>query len=111
MLRNKTAVQFHTRLCISCHKVPGIKDWIAANLTKGLNIFGTAKKAGMWEPFYVGTNAEPYFDERLTWEGRCNKLTQVKVSLFKSKLIFVFKFLVNLWQFSSFELINSFSIK
>ncbi|RXG70378.1 hypothetical protein Avbf_08007 [Armadillidium vulgare] len=29
-----------------------------------------------WEPFYIGTNDEPIFDERLSSEGRANKMTQ-----------------------------------
>ncbi|RXG57406.1 hypothetical protein Avbf_14850 [Armadillidium vulgare] len=33
-----------------------------------------------WEPFYIGTNDEPIFDERLSSEGRANKMTQEKLS-------------------------------
>lgn len=29
-----------------------------------------------WEPFYIGTQGLPYYDERLTWEGKSNKMTQ-----------------------------------
>lgn len=30
-----------------------------------------------WEPIYIGTNEEPLYDERLSWEGRADKMTQV----------------------------------
>ena len=30
-----------------------------------------------WEPIYIGTNDEPFYDERLSWEGRSDKMTQV----------------------------------
>lgn len=30
-----------------------------------------------WEPFFIGTNNDPGYDERLTWEGKFNKMTQV----------------------------------
>ena len=29
-----------------------------------------------WEPIYIGTNEEPWYDERLTWEGRADKMDQ-----------------------------------
>ena len=38
-----------------------------------------------WEPFFIGTDAEPGYDERLTWEGRGDKMTQVKIE-YKDKV-------------------------
>lgn len=29
-----------------------------------------------WEPFYIGTNDDPYFDERVPYEGGYNKMVQ-----------------------------------
>lgn len=29
-----------------------------------------------WEPLYIGTNDEPLYDERLSWEGKSDKMTQ-----------------------------------
>ena len=29
-----------------------------------------------WEPIYIGTNEEPWYEERLSWEGRKDKMTQ-----------------------------------
>ena len=30
-----------------------------------------------WEPIYIGTHEDPLYDERLSWEGRSDKMTQV----------------------------------
>ena len=30
-----------------------------------------------WEPIFIGTNSDPLYDERLSWEGRSDKMTQV----------------------------------
>jgi len=29
-----------------------------------------------WEPIFIGTKDDPYYDERLSWEGRSDKMTQ-----------------------------------
>merc|ERR1712179_131646 len=29
-----------------------------------------------WEPIYIGTHQDPLYDERLSWEGRSDKMTQ-----------------------------------
>ena len=42
----------------------------------GLSIFFIAKRSSLWEPIYIGTNNEPPYDERLTWDGRGDKMTQ-----------------------------------
>jgi len=45
-----------------------------------LNVFHVAKRTppySHWEPIYIGTNDEPLYDERLSWEGRSDKMTQV----------------------------------
>ena len=46
-----------------------------------MNIFKTVKRKTpflLWEPIYIGTNGDPFYDERLTWEGRKDKVTQVR---------------------------------
>lgn len=30
-----------------------------------------------WEPIYIGTNNEPFYNEMLTWEGQQDKMTQM----------------------------------
>lgn len=44
------------------------------------DIFTIGKRLGSlksWEPFYIGTHFDPLYDERLYWEGRRDKMTQV----------------------------------
>lgn len=45
-----------------------------------LNIFTVTKRLrnrSTWEPLYIGTNFEPLYDERLTWDGKRDKMSQV----------------------------------
>ena len=39
-----------------------------------------------WEPIYVGTHREPLYDERLSWEGKSDKMTQVRLTMLKTDL-------------------------
>ena len=44
-----------------------------------LDVFEVTKRLGdqkWWEPFYIGTQDDPLFDERLSWEGERDKMTQ-----------------------------------
>lgn len=80
MLRNGSAILFHKHLCPDCHNVPKSKQWLDANETKGLNVFHVGKRIASfmhWEPIYIGTNNDPLYDERLSWEGKSDKMTQV----------------------------------
>lgn len=79
LLRNGKAISFHKRVCSSCHGVPKSKEWIAANETDDLGVFHIGKRVGYfvhWEPIYIGTLADPHYDERLSWEGKSDKMTQ-----------------------------------
>lgn len=79
LLRLGKAIPFHKRVCSSCHGVPKSKEWMAANETEELGIFHIGKRVGYfvhWEPIYIGTNADPHYDERLSWEGKSDKMTQ-----------------------------------
>lgn len=82
MLRTNKAIPFHKRVCASCHNVPKAKEWMAANETDDLGVFHIGKRNGVyvhWEPIYIGTNADPHYDERLSWEGKSDKMTQVSI--------------------------------
>jgi hypothetical protein len=49
-------------------------------LSDKMNVFNVGKRIppfSHWEPIFVGTHSDPYYDERLTWEGRSDKMTQV----------------------------------
>ena len=32
-----------------------------------------------WEPIFIGTHSDPLYDERLSWEGRSDKMTHVSI--------------------------------
>ena len=43
-----------------------------------MRVFRVAKRYwpyDHWEPIFLGTHADPLYDERLTWEGRGDKMT------------------------------------
>lgn len=49
--------------------------------SKRLDIFKEVQRTGdlaTWEPIFVGTKSDPPYDERLTWEGKSDKMTQVQ---------------------------------
>lgn len=76
------AVWFHFKICATCHTIPKAKEWIEANDKGPMNIFTTSKRHGKfdhWEPLFIGTNLEPLYDERLSWEGKSDKMTQAYV--------------------------------
>ena len=77
MITNDSVIVFHKNFCPSCHTVPKYKEWLQQNASSGLGVFHIAKRTGNWEPIYLGTNEEPPYDERLSWEGRMDKMTQV----------------------------------
>jgi len=81
MLRNGTAIPFHKKVCPGCHNVPKSKEWISAAVPEagGLRVFHIGKRLGHfvhWEPIFIGTHRDPLYDERLSWEGKSDKMTQ-----------------------------------
>jgi hypothetical protein len=85
MLKNGTAIPFHKKLCPGCHNVPKSKEWMAAKETTGLHVFHIGKRTGYfvhWEPIFIGTHYDPLYDERLSWEGKSDKMTQVMAPFF-----------------------------
>ncbi|XP_066141724.1 beta-1,4-glucuronyltransferase 1-like isoform X2 [Euwallacea fornicatus] len=80
MLKMKTAIIFHQKVCVVCHRVIDSEKWVKAKETEGLNVFSVGQRVGrhmVWEPFFVCTQNEPLWDERMTWEGQNNKMVQV----------------------------------
>ncbi|XP_017050654.1 beta-1,4-glucuronyltransferase 1 [Drosophila ficusphila] len=78
---SQRAQVFHLKLCPTCHMIPGQKEWLNQTSREGerLHVFSHAvrrNKFRAWEPFYVSDNTEPFFDERVTWEGQSNKRIQ-----------------------------------
>ena len=79
LLKSKVVIPFHQKVCVRCHAIPNAEGWQNAEIKPGMNIFHVGKRVyphHHWEPIYIGTNEEPWYDERLTWEGRADKMTQ-----------------------------------
>ncbi|XP_014208237.1 beta-1,4-glucuronyltransferase 1 [Copidosoma floridanum] len=79
MLKTGSLIPFHKKLCSGCHNVPRAKEWQEAKETRSLSVFHIGKRTGSfvhWEPIYIGTNDDPLYDERLSWEGKSDKMTQ-----------------------------------
>jgi len=79
MLKIGKAIPFHKKLCPGCHNIPKSKEWILAPETTGLHVFHIGKRTGYfvhWEPIFIGTHSDPLYDERLSWEGKSDKMTQ-----------------------------------
>ena len=79
LLKSGVVLPFHKTVCPQCHKIPKDLEWPKAELKPDMNIFYIGKRIHPyqhWEPIYIGTNEEPLYDERLTWEGRSDKMAQ-----------------------------------
>jgi len=80
LLKKGDVIPFHKHVCPQCHKIPHSKEWLKEKGIKtGMNVIHTGKRVAPykhWEPIYIGTNAEPLYDERLSWEGRADKMIQ-----------------------------------
>ena len=79
LLKTKVVIPFHQNVCPTCHNIPRAAEWQQAEIKPGMNIFHVGKRVHPhqhWEPIYIGTNKEPWYDERLTWEGRADKMAQ-----------------------------------
>lgn len=45
-----------------------------------MEVFYVGKREGKfshWEPIFIGTHSDAYYDDRLSWEGKKDKMTQV----------------------------------
>lgn len=79
MYKNKTAISFHYKFCSQCHMIPKLSEWLELPVSKNFNVFTSSKrkdKFHLWEPFYIGTNDEPFFEERINWENGRDKMDQ-----------------------------------
>lgn len=79
LMKSNTVIPFHKNVCPQCHKIPHSKEWLEAKVKPGLNVLHVGKRIKPfqhWEPIYIGTNQEPLYDERLSWEGRSDKMAQ-----------------------------------
>ncbi|XP_069162819.1 beta-1,4-glucuronyltransferase 1-like [Procambarus clarkii] len=82
LLHKGDAAPFHKNVCPACHSIPGSQEWLEAPVKPGMTVFQIGKRTPpfqSWEPFFVGTNLDPLYDERLTWEGKSDKMTQAYI--------------------------------
>lgn len=73
------AVWFHYKICPTCHTIPEADKWLNLDDGTEMKVVSMNKRQGQydhWEPIYIGTNDEPFYDERLSWEGKSDKMTQ-----------------------------------
>lgn len=80
MFRTGDAIFFHKWVCDICQNYPDRDQWLQIPGNGTLNVFRVTKRTrnrSSWEPLYIGTNAEPLYDERLTWEGKRDKMSQM----------------------------------
>lgn len=79
MLANKTAIPFHKYVCPDCHNIPEGQHWMKATETSQMDVFHVGKRQKKfvhWEPIFIGTHQDPHYDDRLSWEGKKDKMTQ-----------------------------------
>lgn len=72
---------FHQEICSECHKVPLADLWLQ-DLSLKMHIHSSVKRQRLfhhWEPIFIGTNDDPFYDERLNWEGKSDKMTQAYI--------------------------------
>lgn len=80
MFSRGDAIFFHKFVCDICQNYPDRDLWMNLPSNGTLNVFRVTKRTrqrNSWEPLYIGTNSEPLYDERLTWEGKRDKMSQM----------------------------------
>lgn len=82
MLRNGSAIPFQKHICSHCHRTPKSLEWMhVTDFELGLHVFLVVKRHKLylhWEPIFIGTRSDRMYDERLCWEGKKDKMSQVK---------------------------------
>ncbi|KAG7304064.1 hypothetical protein JYU34_010993 [Plutella xylostella] len=79
MLANNSVIPFHKFVCKNCHAIPQGDQWVKAAETGQMDVFHVGKRRGKyvhWEPIFIGTHRDPLYDERLSWDGMKDKMTQ-----------------------------------
>ncbi|MCL4128103.1 UNVERIFIED_CONTAM: hypothetical protein GTU68_015827 [Idotea baltica] len=75
------AIYFHRHVCPHCQKIPGLNNWLQRLGSRNqIHAFSSVKRHfpyHRWEPIFISTNAEPLYDERLSWEGLQDKMSQM----------------------------------
>lgn len=90
LIKKGDAIFFHKYVCDECQNFPNRLDWMQtdkygikeyhANENDELVIFEVTqrdKSKLFWEPIFIGTNEDPPYDDRLSWDGRRDKMAQM----------------------------------
>ncbi|KAI1292338.1 Beta-1,4-glucuronyltransferase 1 [Halotydeus destructor] len=81
MAKAGDAIFFHKWVCDQCQNFPDRDKWLSTlKSNSSLDVFRSTKRQrtrNAWEPLYIGTNDEPLYDERLTWDGKRDKMSQM----------------------------------
>jgi beta-1,4-glucuronyltransferase 1 len=79
LYKEKYLVWFHM-FCPKCQWHDN--TWMDAENDSEIKIFGSFKRMGKFEhtePLFIGTNDEPLYDERLSWEGKFEKMSNAYI--------------------------------
>lgn len=82
LIHQDMAVWFHFKICPTCHTIPNADKWLQLDEDSEMKVMTTTKRQGQfdhWEPIFIGTKDDPPYDERLSWEGKSDKMTQAYI--------------------------------
>lgn len=91
-IKNGQAVYFHKYVCIHCQRFPGITRWLLRpdpGQVKPLIITRREYPHHRWEPLYIGTQQDPFYNEDMSWEGQQDKMVQVWPILYSHQVRFI----------------------
>lgn len=91
LVQNGDAIFFHKWVCDACQAFPNRLDWLQTDKfgvenfhqpedSDEICVFEVTqrdKSKSSWEPIFIGTNDDPLYDDRLTWDGRRDKMGQM----------------------------------
>lgn len=88
LMEQGDAIFFHKWVCDACQNFPNRLDWLETDKyghedfksDSEIVIFEITqrdKSKDSWEPIFIGTNDDPLYDDRLTWDGRRDKMGQM----------------------------------
>ncbi|KAI5646543.1 glycosyl-transferase for dystroglycan domain-containing protein [Phthorimaea operculella] len=82
MLANKSASTYSDKLKEAYYpNIPNIMKWI--DVKESDQIHAKPRKSGeineLWSPVYIGTHDDPHYDERLSWEGQNDRISQAYI--------------------------------
>lgn len=92
LMQQGSAIFFHKWVCDACQAFPNRLDWLQmdkfgeahsqghTNSDDEIIIFEITQRdkvKNSWEPIFIGTNDDPLYDDRLTWDGRRDKMGQM----------------------------------